>query len=253
MTDKSTLSNVVAIIPAAGIGQRMGIDRPKQYLCVAGKTILEHTVNILLTHPRIKDVVIAVAKADPWIETLALSQNESIHIVTGGEERSASVLAGLNYAKANLSSYWAVVHDAARPLVTHQEMDNLFMAMLPKMNQPECVGAILATKVKDTIKQSHLTQDPCQIEKTVPRSRLWAAQTPQLFPVEQLAQAITYCHDNDLPITDEASAIEGIGLTTQLVEGFSSNIKLTEPSDLAFIEFMLTKDINTVTGIKESL
>ncbi|SET16311.1 2-C-methyl-D-erythritol 4-phosphate cytidylyltransferase [Thorsellia anophelis DSM 18579] len=245
MTDKTPLSNIVAIIPAAGIGKRMGSMIPKQYINVAGKTILEHTVSALMAHPAIDTIIIAVAQHDTTIQTLPFVHNPSIHIVIGGEERSDSVYSALNFAKKNLFAKWALVHDAARPLIAYHQIDKLLSVMSDSIGKTEgYTGAILALPVKDTIKQGKIDNHTTCIDKTLPRTLLWAAQTPQLFPVDILHHAIEYCHDNQHLLTDEASAIEMMGLKIRLVEGVSSNIKLTEPDDLAYIKFMLMNQLS---------
>ena len=144
MTDASRVSGLTAIVPAAGIGSRMGADCPKQYLQLAGKTILEHTLERLLSHPAIAQVIVALAPHDRWFEALPVAADPRIVRVEGGAERAFSVLNGLHVAQGE----WVLVHDAARPCLTHGDLDALIVAAMG------CGGAILGSRVRDTMKRS---------------------------------------------------------------------------------------------------
>ncbi len=226
------LNNALAVVvPAAGVGKRMNAACPKQYLTIAGQTILEHTVLGLLAHPQITQVVIALGEADEYFPDTQLASHPDVRIVTGGEERVDSVFAGLKALDSERFP-WVLVHDAARPCVSLTDIDALIFACLSKKQ-----GGILAVPVRDTMKRG----DNGLIKTTVERSDLWHALTPQMFPTAQLHQAIEQAVANGAIITDEASAIEFIGGKCQLIEGSSDNIKITRPDDLALAEFILTK------------
>lgn len=221
-------NNIIAIVPAAGIGSRMQADKPKQYLKIHNKTILEHTLEQLLNYPKISSIVIAVAKDDPYLSQISLLSNPKIQLVTGGESRAESVYNALKIVDPNS---WVLVHDAARPCLTHQDLDKLL-----NINTP--CGAILATPVIDTLKRSN---DKTTILQTEDRSQLWHALTPQFFPTILLKSALEYAQTQNLDITDDASAIELYGLHPLLIMGRSDNIKITRPEDLALAEFYLTQ------------
>ncbi|AKD38956.1 2-C-methyl-D-erythritol 4-phosphate cytidylyltransferase [Pasteurella multocida subsp. multocida OH4807] len=225
---------IVAVVPAAGVGSRMRADKPKQYLQIHGKTILEHTLSVLLTYPLIEKIVLAVAPQDPYISRLSLLTHPKIQVVEGGENRADSVLNGINAvrkAAQHATDFWVMVHDAARPCLTHQDLDKLVQV-------DDENGAILATPVTDTIKR---TLDNLHIQHTEDRSQLWLAHTPQFFPVETLAQALEHALAQGVSVTDEASAMEFAGYRPHLVAGRSDNIKVTRPEDLALAEFYLTR------------
>lgn len=249
-TNQNPLPKITAIIPAAGIGQRMGSIIPKQYIKVQDKTILEHTVSALQTVKSVTDIVIAVANEDEWIKESILVNQNNVHLVTGGKERYLSVLSALQFAQQHLNSEWVLVHDAARPLVNSELIDKLINSVdFASYPNDLYAGALLAIPIKDTLKEGHQTEVGTVTSKTISRAKLWAAQTPQFYPVELLIKAIEMCKIDGQFITDEASAIEYIGLSSKLILGDASNIKLTEPSDLAFIEFMIAKKNSESSGL----
>ncbi|MGR6980246.1 2-C-methyl-D-erythritol 4-phosphate cytidylyltransferase [Testudinibacter sp. P27/CKL/0425] len=217
---------IIAVVPAAGNGSRMRQQKPKQYLELNGKTILQHTLDVLLSYPAIEKVIVAVAKDDPYIDDLALQQQTKIELVIGGETRADSVLAGLQHAP---DDSWVLVHDAARPCLTHQDLDQLL-----QIDDPN--GAILAHPATDTIKRANSKQQVCATED---RSRLWHAMTPQFFPTAALRQAYQAAFAQQLSLTDEASAMELAGFRPHLVSGRSDNLKVTRPEDLALAAFYL--------------
>lgn len=220
---------IIAIVPAAGVGSRMKADKPKQYLELHGKTILEHTLNALLSYPRIKRIILAVAKDDPYIEGLEIIRHSKITLVEGGETRADSVLNGLR--QISEENAWVLVHDAARPCLAHSDLDNLLQI------QDEH-GAILAIPATDTIKRATAQH---QILRTEDRSQLWLAQTPQFFPADLLRNALQNAFAQGLSVTDEASAMELAGFQPHLVAGRSDNLKVTRPEDLALTEFYLAR------------
>lgn len=229
------------VVPAAGVGRRMQADHPKQYLPLFDKAILEHTVECLLTHPMVDLVVIAVSEGDEYFSDLSIASNSRVVRVSGGKERADSVLSGLNYlTKNHIKDYsWVLVHDAARPCLTHSDISKLIEQCV-QANQ----GGILATPVRDTMKQScvNKTGQTC-IQQTIDRSQLWHALTPQMFPLETLKMALSQGLKQGGNITDEASAMELIGQSPLLVQGRADNIKITQPEDLALAAFFLTDRI----------
>ncbi|UXI01759.1 2-C-methyl-D-erythritol 4-phosphate cytidylyltransferase [Photobacterium sp. TY1-4] len=220
---------ITAVVPAAGIGSRMAADRPKQYLHIAGKTILEHTLDRLLSHAAIRRVIVAISPADPYFHTLPLADDPRITVVDGGAERADSVFAGLAAIEDEAS--WVLVHDAARPCVRRTDLDKL----ITSAHGSDC-GAILAAPVRDTMKRGNGRQG---IAETVCRDDLWHALTPQMFRVKQLRDSLQYALSQGAVITDEASALEFCGLQPRLVPGRLDNLKVTQPEDLALAEFYL--------------
>lgn len=229
-TDKQ---GIVAVVPAAGVGSRMKADRPKQYLTINAITILEHTVNKLLSHPQVSKVVVAVSEGDPYFPELSLSQHPDVVRVKGGNERADSVLSALNYIQESGLGEWVMVHDAARPCIQQGDIDKLIEAAL---SHP--VGGILAAPVRDTMKRGV----DGLIDHTVERANLWHALTPQMFRTLPLQQALTEALEQGVSITDEASAFEWKGASPALVAGRSDNFKVTQPEDLALAEFYLSQN-----------
>ncbi|OOF40625.1 2-C-methyl-D-erythritol 4-phosphate cytidylyltransferase [Rodentibacter rarus] len=220
---------IIAVIPAAGVGSRMKADKPKQYLTVLGKTILEHTLNIMLTHRSIDRIIVALGKNDPYFAELHFLSHEKIQLVEGGETRANSVLNALNVIEEK--NAWALVHDAARPCLTEADLNKL-------LEIHDENGAILAIPVTDTIKRSDKNGT---IITTEDRSQLWQAQTPQFFRIDLLQNALENGLKQKKSITDEASAMELAGFRPHLVVGRSDNIKVTRPEDLTLAEFYLTR------------
>lgn len=220
-------SRFTVIVPAAGVGKRMRADKPKQYLPLAGKTLLEHTLDTLISHPRIGQVILALHPQDPYFAALPVAKAAWITRVEGGAERADSVLNALQVLK---DDQWVLVHDAARPCLSHRDLDQLL-----RLAEGD-TGGILATPVRDTMKRANADK---QVVKTEDRSNLWHALTPQFFPSRLLTNALKAALAQGIQITDEASAMEWAGYPVQLVEGCASNIKVTRPEDLALAEFYL--------------
>ena len=220
---------IIAVIPAAGVGSRMQANKPKQYLKILDKTILEHTLSVILSHPAINHVILVVGKNDPYLSEMTLFPHKNITLIEGGETRAESVLNGLKAIKNEQA--WALVHDAARPCLTHQDLDKLLQI-------DDEHGAILAIPAVDTIKRANKQQD---IIKTEDRAELWLAQTPQFFRCDLLRNALEQGLSQGANITDEASAMELAGFQPHLVAGQSDNIKVTRPEDLALAEFYLIR------------
>ncbi len=226
----------IAIVPAAGVGKRMQADCPKQYLRINHVTILSHTVMKLLSHPAIEQVILALGVDDQYFAESQLADHKNIIRVCGGAERVDSVLSGLR--AVDYSKYpWVLVHDAARPCVSHDDIDKLIYQCLSHNS-----GGILAAPVRDTMKRGARVKGTMnRIESTVEREQLWHALTPQLYKTDELTLAIEQAMANKLVITDEASAIEQANLPSLLVLGSSENIKITHPDDLALAEFYINK------------
>ncbi len=214
------------VIPAAGIGKRMGSTIPKQYLKINNRTILEHTVGIFLKSELVHRIIICTRADDEIFNSLGLTKNLKIQRVDGGAERVDSVLNGLRYVTTD----WVMVHDAARPCLTQSDIQNLVRAV-----QGYC-GGILGCAVRDTMKR---TDPSLAIQGTVDRSLLFHALTPQMFQTKELLSAIETAQKAGVTITDEASAMEFAGFHPQLVAGRSDNIKITQSSDLALAQFIL--------------
>jgi 2-C-methyl-D-erythritol 4-phosphate cytidylyltransferase len=225
-----------AVVPAAGRGTRLGGDMPKQYLPIAGRPMIEHTLRALLGHPEVDGVMVALAPDDPWWGGWRYLENKPIYTCIGGAERADSVLAALQALPATVSEeQWILVHDAARPCLRGVDLTRLLA-----IGQADPIGAILAAPVRDTIKRVE-PGDQLRSSGTEPREQLWRALTPQLFRRGGLIRALQAAMRGGVPITDEAMAMELLGLKPLLVEGSEDNIKVTTPADLALAESILQR------------
>lgn len=233
MADSSP--DVIAVVPAAGIGSRMQTECPKQYLHIGNKTILEHAVASLMAHPRVGQVIVALSPNDTYFSALPLATDPRITVVNGGKQRADSVLAGLQAAD-NVD--WVLVHDAARPCLHRDDLENLLA-----ITATSKVGGILAAPVRDTMKRGEPGKG--LITHTVDREELWHALTPQLFPLELLRSCLLRARADDVTITDEASALEYCGFHPELIPARADNIKVTRPEDLALAAFYLTRITST--------
>lgn len=222
---------LVAIVPAAGIGSRMGAEIPKQYLLLDERCILSHTLSVLLSHEQVSMVIVALHPNDTLFSTLPEASHPKLVTVIGGDERADSVLAALRCAQQRQFDGWALVHDAARPCLTHSDIDALLASRTRFAN-----GAILAMPVRDTMKRGN---SDGVISDTVSRDNLWHALTPQLFPVASLAANLNAALAQGIAITDEASAMEWAGVAPGLVPGRADNIKVTHPDDLALARLFI--------------
>ncbi len=221
-----------AIVPAAGVGKRMNADRPKQYLELAGKTVIEHTLTRLLQAKVFSAVAVAISTEDPYWPDLAISNHTNIITAPGGKERADSVLSALKAIREQAADKdWVLVHDAARPCITCSDIHQL----IEKLGDDE-VGGILALSSHDTLKNV----EGCNILSTLDRSHIWRALTPQMFRYGMLKTALQESQGNSA-ITDEASALEIKGLQPKIVEGRPDNIKITRPEDLALAQFYLER------------
>ena len=234
---------VWVVIPAAGIGKRMQSDTPKQYLTINNKTILEHTLNCFTSHPDVAGIIVVLSSDDFYWKKIKLSAEASkkpLYTVEGGKERSDSVMQGLDYlamVERLDEKSWVMVHDAARPCLLKKDVDALL-----SIRSDSCVGGILASPVRDTMKRAVADEN---VEKTVisqteSRENLWHALTPQLFRLGELKEALETCFEKSIVITDEASALEAMGKPVELVEGSSNNIKVTQAADLELATLLLS-------------
>ena len=220
---------IYAIVPAAGIGSRMQHTSAKQYLPLQGQAILSHTLSRLIAHSSIAQVIVALHSDDTHFDNLPESKHPKITKVTGGESRAESVLAAL--ATIQEQSVWAMVHDAARPCLTFEDIDKMCACL-----SSDVKGVVLGMPVKDTMKRVSLGG---AIEKTVDREGLWHALTPQIFPNQALHHAIEEALKKHHPITDESSAMEYQGIHPTMLQGRFDNIKITYPNDLAIADMFL--------------
>jgi len=222
-----------AVIPAAGIGSRMGAAGPKQYLPLRGMTVLEHTLARIAAHPRIAATVVVIAATDgDWPRIVAGLVEQTLIVADGGAERCHSVLNGLRALAGHAAPQdWVLVHDAARPCVRREDIDRLMEQL---REHPH--GGLLGVPVTDTMKRSDAHGD---VIETVGREGLWRALTPQMFPYEMLTHALQAALDRNMTVTDEAAAMEMAGYVPRMVEGHADNIKITRPQDLALAEMYL--------------
>lgn len=224
-------ARLFAVVPAGGTGTRMGMPLPKQYLSVNGRTLAEHTLSRLLSLARIEKVIVATAKDDLWWPQLGVAHHPRVQSALGGDTRAASVLSCLELLSQQAKdSDWVLVHDMARPCIRLSDIEKLLQVC-------EAQGAILALPVTDTIKQA----DNDHIAATLARDAIWRALTPQCFPLGALRDALRDGLARNLPITDEASAMEAQGWQPRLVEGRADNLKVTLPSDLPLLRFYLAQ------------
>lgn len=226
----NALTHFWVVIPAAGVGSRMRADRPKQYLQLHDRTILEHTLDCFLDHPGLRGLVVSLATDDPWWPGLACASNTRIHRADGGIERADSVLNGL-HALQDLGADegdWVLVHDAARPNLCRDDLDRLLSELAD-----DVVGGLLAVPVRDTLKRA---SPDGRVQETVDRSVIWQAYTPQMFRFGALREALAGALKASAVITDEASALEWAGQSPRLVEGRADNVKITRPEDLQWLQ-----------------
>jgi len=219
-----------AIVPAAGSGSRFGAEKPKQYFDLLGRPLIFHTLAALTAHPVIERVWVVLAPDDPWWPRYDWSElGAKLETVRcGGATRAESVGNGLQAAAmAAADDDWILVHDAARPCLSRQMLDALFDELAD-----DPVGGILAVPVADTLKRADTAQ---RVAATEPRDGLWQAQTPQMFRYGRLVEAL----EKHNAVTDEAGAIEALGLKPKLVRADSTNLKVTFPADLALAAMIL--------------
>ena len=221
------------VVPAAGSGQRMRSVTPKQYLELAGRTVLAWTLDTLLSHPRVAGVVLAVANDDTrWRDAIPAGHAARVRQVSGGLERADSVEAGLDLlARERPADEWVLVHDAVRPCVHPNDLERLVSTL-----EGDAFGGLLAAPCADTIKQADADS---RVGATLDRRLLWRALTPQMFRLAALRAAYARAREADRVPSDEANAMEAAGVAPKLVVGRADNIKVTQPEDLALAEAIL--------------
>ncbi len=222
------------IIPAAGTGSRMAIAIPKQYLPLNGKPMIAYSIQTFVACECIATINIALNRDDFFWQRLALDADSRLNLhYTGGETRAQTVLNTLDAMRASVDEDdWILVHDAARPGLTSHMLNQLLDTL-----ENDAVGGLLALPLADTLKQANLDG---RVAQTIPRDALWQAQTPQMFRFNLLHQALMQF---DGAPTDEAQAVEALGLQPKLVIGSLRNMKVTYPQDLALMEVLIQKDI----------
>lgn len=239
MTSTPNATALVALLAAAGSGSRLsaatGESTPKQYLDLAGIPVIQRSLLALSQVSRLSAIVVVLSPQDSWWPQLKLPAGlPPLHVVEGGSTRADSVAAGLDFLVHQLSPQHdtqVLVHDAARPLVRPATVDRLVAAVV----QAGACGGILATLATDTLK--HATAGV--IEKTLDRSCVWQAQTPQLFAARQLLTTMLAAEQAGVTLTDEASAMELQGFSPLIVPGDQDNLKITHARDLALAEILL--------------
>lgn len=257
------------VVVAAGVGKRFGSQMPKQYTHIGSQTVLQHTIAALSKVQQLSTCYLVISEEDTIAKTLNFSM--PIEWVIGGKERMNSVFNAVQtiwrqyqnpfrdktfndkaFSDKNshhaYDNHWVLIHDAARPCVNPSDIEKLitqttqqFLQQLQQEQKQESAGGLLAVPVRDTVKQIMHSQDQVLAQKTLDRSQLWLAQTPQIFPLATLYDYLTQAIEQTIAFTDEASLFEHFGKQPLLVEGSHSNIKLTFPEDLQFAQVYLAK------------
>lgn len=238
---RTRTSKYFGLVPAGGVGRRFGGDTPKQYAMLGSQTVLEHSVQALLADPRIEKVFVVFSKADSTGPTLFSGNSRVSCLFLAGAERVNTVLNALNHLLGNFmvnETDWILVHDAARPGLFPQAL----RALIDQASE-HVVGGFLAMPVVDTLKKTSVAEEGEVIaQHTVQRDHLWAAQTPQMFRAQALSMAISECLFKGAVLTDDASAIETMGISPLVVQGHLENMKITLPDDLRLVAKLL--DLN---------
>jgi 2-C-methyl-D-erythritol 4-phosphate cytidylyltransferase len=223
--------DIGVVLVAAGQGARLGGDTPKQYRLLGGVPVLLHALRPFTAHPEVAQVAVVLPPEDAasppgFLDDLA---GEALTLVPGGAERRDSVAAGLAALRPECAI--VLVHDAARPFVDRRVVD----AVVGHARRGE--GAIAAVPLGDTLKEA-AADDPTRVGRTIPRDRLWRAQTPQGFPRALLVRAFA-AQAAGAPATDDAMLVEACGGTVRLVPDTARNLKITTPEDLALAEMLV--------------
>lgn len=267
----ANLSNnftIDTVVVAAGVGKRFGSQMPKQYTHIGGQTVLQHSIAALSKVHQLSTCYLVISEEDTIAKTLSFSM--PIKWVVGGKERMNSVFNAVQTiwqqyqnplsdkafsdkdSHHAYDNHWVLIHDAARPCVNPSDIEKLITQTMQQFSQQshqqsqqeraqESAGGLLAVPVRDTVKQIIHAQDQVLSQKTLDRSQLWLAQTPQIFPLATLYDYLTQAIEQTIAFTDEASLFEHFGKQPLLVEGSHSNIKLTFPEDLQFAQVYLAK------------
>jgi len=234
------MSHVTAILPAAGLGTRMGADTPKQFLALDGVPLLLFALRRLAACPAITEFVIA-ARAEEVDSVTASVASENlgrpVHVVRGGDTRQDSVANAL--AEVSAEADLILVHDAVRPLVTLSQIERVIA------EAASCDAAILGIPAMDTVKEvkrASLPTDVALITATIPRERVVLAQTPQVFLASLLLEAFARARQDGVTASDEAGLVERIGRNVHVVVGSERNLKITRPGDMELAEFYLRQE-----------
>ncbi len=228
------MSNYWGILPAAGIGARMNSEIPKQFINIGDKSILEWTVKAFASFSKLKGIYVGLS-SNPERFEWAVSLHPKIRAAyRGGNSRTETVFYGLEHMlhEGHSKDDWVLVHDANRPFLEHEDMESLLLEVGDDED-----GGILCLPIHDTVK--HGLQN--RITKTLPRTEIFSAQTPQLFKVGLLHDALAECMDSGKNVTDESQAMELKGYQPKLVLGSPTNIKITIPADMAFAQAILQR------------
>ena len=238
--EKAPHPKLWGVMPAAGAGTRMELGFPKQYLKIAGKTVIEHSIEVMLGLDELAQLTVCLSADDDRFSALRYD-DERLSTTLGGETRAQSVLNGLIAIESQAEpNDWVLVHDAARPCLQPSMLEHLVVSL-----REEETGGILAIPAKDTLKlagpsEQNDDQGGPLVIRTLDRSKVWLAQTPQMFRYKVLLSALNYCIENGLKVTDEASALEQAGYAVKLIAGSAANIKVTNPEDQRLAEFLLS-------------
>jgi len=223
-----------AIIPAAGVGSRMQAAIPKQYLPLLDRPVISHAIERMCEHPRVHGLMVGISAGDPhWPQLGSPAAKNFIGTFTGGATRAHTVRNGLDALldRGANKADWVMVHDAVRPCVRRQDIDELIDIVTR-----EGEGGLLALPVADTVKRADSAN---RVLETVSREGLWRALTPQMYRLAQLHDALQLALAAGQEITDESAAIEQAGGKSFVVAGHADNIKVTHPGDLALAELFL--------------
>ena len=233
-----------ALLPTAGTGSRLGGELPKQFQQLAGKPMLAYALEAFMQCPQIESIWIGVSPGfinNPILKSLTQGSKPIHFLPTGGLTRQETVR---NTLGALLSSGipandWVLVHDAARPGITPALIEKLISPV-----QKSETGGLLAVRLADTLKQADLDSmiagNVPHVEKTIPREHLWQAQTPQMFGLKRLHDALENAIRLEADVTDEASAMELSGVKPLLIEGATRNFKVTHPADWELMQLLLS-------------
>ena len=221
------------VVPAAGRGTRVGGDCPKQYLPLAGRPLIEHTLERLAAHPQIAGLLVVLGAADAHWSGVGMLHGKPVLTAVGGAERSDSVLAGIDALPEVVGAGdFVLVHDAARPCVRLADIGKLIELA------GAADGGLLGAPLRDTLKRADAAG---RSELTEPRDHRWRAFTPQMFRRAQLSRALREAGRRGVNVSDEAMAMEQAGFAPLLVEGAEDNIKVTTAADFALAEFLLAR------------
>ena len=257
----ANLSNnftIDTVVVAAGVGKRFGSQMPKQYTHIGGQTVLQHSIAALSKVYQLSTCYLVISEEDTIAKTLGFSMpieermNSVFNAVQTIWQQYQNPLSDKAFSDKNshhaYDNHWVLIHDAARPCVNPSDIEKLitqttqqFLQQSQQKQGQESAGGLLAVPVRDTVKQIIHSQDQVLSQKTLDRSQLWLAQTPQIFPLATLYDYLTQAIEQTIAFTDEASLFEHFGKQPLLVEGSHSNIKLTFPEDLQFAQVYLAK------------